>query len=175
MVVASAIRPLAPRWKQGGGGKTKVWGWETYGADVGQDLVGGLTLHQAHNDEERDRVEDGPDRHAVDEPLCQRVAQAELWPRRVGQRPRIALNDPVGGAAHAHDIAVTAPRARPHLNVILGALVRREPRRVGGECALQELLPEEVGRGGDEGEADEAQELDKVQSQGTLQGRVVIN
>jgi hypothetical protein len=51
--------------------------WDAHGLYVAPDLAGGLALHDAHENEEGNRVHDGAHGHAVNEPLRQRVAQTE--------------------------------------------------------------------------------------------------
>lgn len=120
---------------------------QTYCADVVANLGGVLAFHDTHDDKEGNSVHDGTSGDAVDEPLFERIPQTELALHRGGRL--------LGCSGVALDDAVTG--AGLHLNVILGALLLRGLDRVGRKAALQELLPVVVGRGSDEGEADEAE------------------
>ena len=107
-----------------------------------------LAFHNAHEDQEGDRVHQRAKGHAVNEPLGHRVPDVELG--LVG----IVAGGAGAGVIRLLLVLLRVPSARP-------ALVARE-------AALQELLPVVVGRGGDEGEDDEAGKVGQIQREGSL-------
>lgn len=119
----------------------------------------GQPLQHAHEHEEGDRVEDGADRDAVDEPLGERIPEVQL---RLRLRARTGL--------------WLVRRRRRYLLLevarAIGAAAAGggagSPALVGGKGALEKLLPQVVGRRGQEGDGYEAQEVGAVEGQGAV-------
>jgi hypothetical protein len=123
--------------------------YDAYRSDIAGDLCTGLPLHDAHEDKEGDRVHHGTSGDAVNEPLGQRIAQAELglssrlsWRRRRWCLPSL----------HRLQLGVLFASTTSH-------------RRVGGERLFEELLPVVIGRRSREREEDESKQLCEIESE----------
>lgn len=125
------------------------------GADVVRDDGGGLSLQHAHEDEEGDRVEDGAKRNAVDEPLRKGVLKIKL-----GLRP----GPGTGFGLLRRRLLLQVTRAVA-AGAGAGALVLA---LVGRKRALEQLLPQVVGRRRQEGHGHEAQEYARVEDERSL-------
>lgn len=115
----------------------------SYRLNVVENLRGCLALQNTHENQERNRVHDGSGGDAVDEPLGQRVAQAELG-LDVGLA-RIFLQD---GAILGR------------LQVDIADVLLLASGEVARECALQVLLPDLVWWRSQESKGDEAKQLE---------------
>lgn len=118
------------------------------GADVTRDDGRGLPLQHAHEHEEGDRVEDGAQRDAVDEPLGERVLEVQL---------RLRLG-PGAGLGGGRELLLEVARA---VGAGAGTLAL-----VCRERALEQLLPHVVWRRRQEGHGHEAQEQGRVECEG---------
>ena len=135
------------------------------GADVLADLGERLPLQQAHDNEEGDRIEDGAQRDAVDEPLGHGVAQVQS--RLLPLLLLLSLPELVSLLFSA-TIDVELTDANPQILLLRVHVGGRRPVLVGWEGALEELLPVVVRGRGNEGENDEAQELSEVECEGLI-------
>lgn len=108
-------------------------------SNVGADLVRGLPLHNAHQYKECNRVEDGAERDAVDEPLSHGVAQVQL------------------GLSLRSIFAV---------RVLLLDVAGRRLSLVCGKRALEQLLPHVVRRRRNKGNGNESEEIGDVECEG---------
>jgi hypothetical protein len=136
-------------------------GVTTYCANAGSNFTKSLALHQSHNDEKRDGVHDSAHGDAVNEPLGERIPQAEA-----ASLPRPLPIPQLHGitAPNADNVIGTAGL---HLNVVLGpVLVAAAGARVGREGGLEKLLPFVIGGRADEGQCDEAQQFNEVEGEG---------
>jgi len=118
-----------------------------YSLYVVPDLRPRLTLQQAHDGQKCDRVHHRARSHAVNKPLCQRVAQAE--PRR-------------HHAAAMVSIVAVASRLLQVLELDVSLLLLLLPARINRvrrKPPLEKLLPDEVGRRGQHREDEEPDQL----------------